>query len=134
MSENRHKFCDVHNTYIFYAFVRRKQNQYISIQICCSLFYIILKIWFVEKDSISDLVSFNLLCQIFAYIAYFIPLTCDNFWTRPFWNLVPSPIFYKSNVLRCFFHGKTFLTWLIQIQALKSRSLTERKEQDFTMS
>ena len=71
------EFVDINHMFIFYVFIN--EHQYISIQICCILFCIILKSCFAIKDSNRPRYFIMLACQVFGYFVYFTSLTYDNF-------------------------------------------------------
>ena len=51
--------------------------------------------------------------QIFGYFAHLTTMTCDNFWTRPFQNLRPSPVIllFIFSLFVWWIHRKKLYPW-----------------------
>ena len=75
------------------------ENQYISIQISCSLFYIIFKTWFAINPDLVLVLSYHFKELFISHISQLSPVITFQ---RGHSGIIPSPIFLSSNVLFCF--------------------------------
>ena len=90
------EFVDINHMFLYYAFTQWK-SIYVNPKLLQPL-CIVLTMCFWWKTATPTSFLYYIMSNIWLF-RIFTLLTYDNFWTRPFWNLKPLPIFLLSIIL-----------------------------------